>query len=124
MNARIKSGPAPGMAVVKVDGDVDLDTCHQLQNALDRALDEGARHIVVNFIDSQYLDSTAFACLLETYRRMREVDARMALVIRDQSLIKLFHITGLDHLFELYEDEKQATGRIAERMEPPRREAM
>jgi anti-anti-sigma factor len=114
MITQIKLGPTPGMAIVKVTGDVDLDTCQHFQLALERTLAEGGRLIVVNFLESHYLDSTAFACLLETWRTVRAAEGRLALVIRDRSLIKLFHITGLDHLFEIYEDEKQATVRLRE----------
>lgn len=124
MTAQIKAGPVPGMALIKVDGDVDLDTCHHLEFALERVLEARSTLVVVNFLDSQYLDSTAFGCLLDTYRKMQETGTRMALVIRDQSLIKLFHVTGLDHLFEIYDDEKQATRGIASRRDQPDREAM
>ena len=59
------------LALVDVDGEVDLYTSPQLKRLLAEAIDTGADRIVADFRDVTFVDSTALGVLLTSARRLR-----------------------------------------------------
>jgi anti-anti-sigma factor len=54
--------------VLVVDGDLDLATCPVLRRAINEHIESGARHVIVDFAQVKFCDSSCIACLVDPLR--------------------------------------------------------
>lgn len=88
--------------VVAVRGEVDLYTSTQLRAAIERSLDRGARHVLVDLRDVGFMDSSGLGVLVGCLKRSRERGGDFALVCTDGPVMKVLAITGLDRVFPIH----------------------
>jgi anti-sigma B factor antagonist len=69
---KIRSTDADGTAHLELIGELDIGTGSQLEDAVDRALEAGARDVVVDLGGTTFLDSSGLGALI---RAARAVDA-------------------------------------------------
>jgi len=86
-----------GGALVKVNGELDLATTRQLEDALSSSLSTGA--LVVDLTSCTFLDSSAIRILARTARLEGE---GMSLVACDPSILRILEIAGVDTLVHLH----------------------
>jgi anti-sigma B factor antagonist len=110
---RIATETADGVSVIALAGEVDLYTAPNLKEELVRMIDEGARHMVVDFTETSFIDSTTLGVLVSGLKRLRLKDGRLALVITDRNILKIFEITGLDRVFSIHELRAEALDELA-----------
>jgi anti-sigma B factor antagonist len=92
----------PGRAVLALVGEVDLSSAPEFAAELNRAVDGGARLLVIDLLATTFIDSTALRVLLQGQKRLQSLGGRMCLVCSDRSIWKIFAITGLDEVFPRY----------------------
>lgn len=88
--------------IIELEGEVDVYTAPQLKQQLVRLLESDTKELVVDLTKVDYLDSTALGVLIGGLRRMRERDGNMVLVCPSPRILRVFEITGLDKIFEIY----------------------
>jgi anti-sigma B factor antagonist len=71
----IRSSHTEGTAHLELRGELDIGTAQKLDEAVDRALDDGCREVVLDLGPTTLLDSSGLGALV---RAAREVDARKA----------------------------------------------
>jgi anti-sigma B factor antagonist len=96
-----------GIAVVSVQGEVDLFTAPELKTAAQRAIDDGATRLVVDLTATRFLDSTALGVLIGLVKRVRP-DGDVVIVNTEPSTTKTLAITGLDSVFTVVETRDAA----------------
>lgn len=96
-----------GVAVVAVQGEVDLFTAPELKTAAQGAIDEGASRLVVDLTATRFLDSTALGVLIGLVKRVRP-DGDVVIVNTEPSTAKTLAITGLDSVFTVVETRDAA----------------
>ena len=97
-----------GVAVVAVVGEADLYTAPELKGALSAAVDGGARRVLVDLSESTFIDSTTLGVLMGAVRRLRPLGGGVAILCRDPNIRKIFEITLLDRIFEIYATPEEA----------------
>jgi anti-sigma B factor antagonist len=97
-------------AVLAVSGEVDLATGPALRERLNELADGGARQVVVDLRQVDFLDSIGLGVLLAAYRRLREGErpGSLRLVCTNEHVIKVFAVTGLLLLFPMHASVAQA----------------
>ncbi len=95
-------------AVVSMSGELDLSTAPQLRGTVVDLIDTGVRHVVFDLSGVSFLDSTALGMLLRSFERIRTVGGRMAVVLGDPSVRRVFKLTQLDEVLPLYDSLAQA----------------
>lgn len=109
MNFKIDTRTAAKeLPVIELEGEVDVYTAPQLKQQMINMLESGARDLVVNLTKVDYLDSTALGVLIGGLKRMREMDGNMVLVCPSPRIRRVFEITGLDKIFDIYNAEEDA----------------
>ena len=96
------------VSVLRIRGEVRIgqpttllrDTCRE-------ALQQGRRQIVLDMLDVPWLDSSGLGEVFACYKRAREVQGSVKLVLRGKSY-SLFTITQLDRVFEIFDDVEAA----------------
>lgn len=94
--------------VIELEGEVDVYTAPRLKQQIINLLEGGSRDLIVNLSKVEYLDSTALGVLIGGLKRMRELDGNMVLVCPNARIRRVFEITGLDKIFDIYEAEEEA----------------
>ncbi len=96
------------LPIIQLEGEVDVYTAPQLKQQMVSMLEGGTRELVVDLAKVEYLDSTALGVLIGGLKRMRERDGNMALICPSPRIRRVFEITGLDKIFDMYDTEKEA----------------
>lgn len=96
------------LPIIELEGEVDVYTAPQLKQQMISMLEGGAKEMVVNLTKVDYLDSTALGVLIGGLKRMRERDGNMVLVCPSPRIRRVFEITGLDKIFDIYNTEEEA----------------
>ena len=95
--------------IIELEGEVDVYTAPQLKQQMISLLESGARELVVDLTKVDYLDSTALGVLIGGLKRMRERDGNMVLVCPSPRIRRVFEITGLDKIFDIFNTAQDAT---------------
>lgn len=109
MELSLTSRGVAGHTVVEVHGEVDVYTAPMLRERLTELIGGGARSVVVDLSQVEFLDSTGLGVLVGTQKRLRISGGTLALVCPKEPLLKVFRITALDRVFHLYETVEAAT---------------
>ncbi len=107
-----------GAYVISLAGEVDLYTAPEFKQRLLDAISQGARHVVVDFTDTTFIDSTTLGVLVGGVKRLRASDGQLALVCSDRNITKIFEITGLDRVFTIYATRDEAVARVGSGQTP------
>ena len=100
-----------GVYVVTPAGDLDLYTCPELEEELLRVVSTGARHVVVDLSLTTFADSTALGVLLRVGKRLGESEGHLSVVCPDETILKVFEVTGLHRVFDMHASRVEALGR-------------
>jgi anti-sigma B factor antagonist len=102
-----------GIIRVAVAGEVDLYTAPALKRALRDAVDQGGRRILVDLSQATFIDSTTLGVLIGALKRIRPLGGELVIVCRNPNIRKIFAITLLDRIFEVFPTVEAAMPRIA-----------
>jgi anti-sigma B factor antagonist len=89
-------------SVISLAGEVDLYTAPEFKQQLLEVIDQGGTHLIVDFTNTTFVDSTTLGVLVGGVKRLRSKDGELALVCSDRNITKIFEITGLDRVFAIY----------------------
>ena len=95
--------------VLKVAGEVDIQTSPILQEHLQAILDQGKTSIIVDLGEVTFLDSTGLSVLVAGFKRCQEAGGDMRIVSPQPNVRRVLEITGLTDVFHVpgtEEDEK------------------
>src|ERR1700693_404942 len=91
-----------GAYVIALAGGVGLYTAPECKQQLLDVCAQGANRIVVDFTNTTFIDSTTLGVLVGGVKRLRKNDGELSLICSDRHITKIFEITGLDKVFEVY----------------------
>ncbi|MEV0676485.1 STAS domain-containing protein [Actinosynnema sp. NPDC050436] len=94
--------------VLRVAGELDLDTTPQLLEVLDSVHLGADAGLVVDLTRLSYCDSTGITALITAHQRAEAAGASFALSGVTPDLMRVFHIVGLDQLFSFHPTVDQA----------------
>jgi anti-sigma B factor antagonist len=95
--------------VVRVAGELDLDTRRQLEEALD-GLAKPPLIVVLDFADLTFVDSTGLKTLLNEHRRAREERYEFVIAGARPEVREIFRVTALDITLPLAPDVASVIG--------------
>jgi anti-sigma B factor antagonist len=108
---RLQVDPCPiedGIAVVRLRGEADLHTAPILREALNEAIEQTPRMLIVDMTGVTFIDSMMLGVLLSATRRARPEGTDLRIVIDDPHVRRIFELTLLDQVMQLYESLEEA----------------
>jgi anti-sigma B factor antagonist len=111
MDFRVTTEPLGDVTVVDVAGEVDLASAPGLATALAAACEKPTLALlVVDLTRVTLLDSTGLSVLIEADAALRAAEraTQLRLVITTPLVLRVFSITGLDTIFEIFEHRDEA----------------
>ena len=97
-----------GYSVLAVSGEVDVATVPRLREQLHGLVAQGSNKIVVDLDSVDFLDSTGLGVLVGALKRVRSNDGELSLVCTQPRIRKVFEVTGLTKVFNLYDSVDEA----------------
>jgi anti-anti-sigma factor len=94
--------------VVTVVGDVDLHSAPELRDRLTILGDTGAKRVVVDLSECEFLDSMALGVLLGAKKRMARHGHDLHVVVTSPDVRRIFEITMLDRVLDLHTTRAEA----------------
>jgi anti-sigma B factor antagonist len=105
--------------VISLAGEVDLYTAPEFKQQLLEVIGQGGKQVIVDFSDTTFIDSTTLGVLVGGVKRLRTNDGQLALVCSDRNITKIFEITGLDRVFNIYPTRVEAVAKVKSADKPP-----
>jgi anti-sigma B factor antagonist len=99
--------------VLAVRGEVDVYSAPALKNGLTELLGANGASVIVDLTDVGFLDSTGLGVLVAARSTAAEGGGRLPIVCDRERILKLFRITGLDVVFEIYPSRDDAVSGLA-----------
>jgi len=110
MNLDVSSREAGDYIVFEVRGEVDLYSAPKLKQAVYNVIDSGSTKLVLDLDALEFMDSTGLGILVASLKRLTTEGGQLKLVCNRDNILKIFKITGLDKVFDIYETVEASMG--------------
>ena len=97
------------ITVVRVRGDLDMETAPQLRDCLADLEDLGRYSLVVDLQDVTSLDSTVLGVFIGARKRLRSHGGALVLVAPSEAVRHLFQLIGMSDVFAVRDSVDEAT---------------
>jgi anti-sigma B factor antagonist len=105
----IRSRDVGKAAVVELSGRLTInDQPGMLKDAVDKAVSNGSRHVLLDLSRVRYIDSTRLGELIAAHITMSRQGGRLKLVATPDRILELLAMAGLADVFERYPDVEAA----------------
>jgi anti-sigma B factor antagonist len=96
------------VTIVTVTGEIDVFTTPRLRETLLDLLENGSLHLIMDFSDVAFLDSTGLGVLVGMFHRLRSRQGSMVIAGPSERVRRVFHITQLTKIFTIYDTLDEA----------------
>jgi anti-sigma B factor antagonist len=97
-----------GLTVVTVMGEIDVYSAPALREKFIGLVEQAKYFLIVDLERVQFLDSTGLGVLIGGLRRVRARDGFLDLVCTQPRMLRIFRITGLSKIFDIYNSVEEA----------------
>ena len=97
-----------GVPVVATPEDIDITNAAGLRAALLQSAPLGTGALVVDMTRTQFCDTAGLHALVAAHKRARANGGRVLLVLPDATILRIFAITGLDHVLPNFPSLEEA----------------
>jgi anti-sigma B factor antagonist len=100
-----------GIHVIAVSGEIHVTTAPEFSARLNDAI-EDAGGVVLDMTEVAFIDSTGLSVLLNGLRRVTRANGRLALVVSNPTVLRLFEVTKLESTFDIQPSLDRAIERV------------
>ncbi len=97
-----------GVAIIDLVGDVTTFAEEKINGAYNEVSRKGARNILLNFRQNDYINSAGIAILIGVVTEVNRNNQRLAVSGLSQHFQKIFRMVGLAQYIDIYQDEDEA----------------
>jgi anti-sigma B factor antagonist len=105
---RFALGAEPGCTLLRLTGDVDFRSSPALREELLRLIDRGARRLILDLSDVEYVDSSGVGTLVEARRHLLREGGELFLASMRARVRGVFEIARLDRFFKITDSVDEA----------------
>ena len=99
---KVESERHDGVIIITVEGEIDVYNSWNFKEVLLMATHKRFKVMVVNMRKVSFIDSTGLGVLVSSLKNVRSYGGKIKLVIINDDINKIFQVTSLDTLFEIY----------------------
>jgi anti-anti-sigma factor len=97
-----------GVAIIDLIGDVTTFAEEKINSAYSKVTEQGARSILLNFRQNDYINSAGIAILIGVVTEVNRNNQKLAVSGLSQHFQKIFRMVGLAQYIDIYQDEDEA----------------
>ena len=90
-----RSGDVAGAVSIVVRGEIDISTAPKLSEAIDRAIDDGARLVVIKLEHVAFMDSIGLRALIAAADRLHRLEGQLLVDGASAAVSRVLEITGV-----------------------------
>lgn len=102
-----------GVDFLMVEGEIDVATAPRLIAALNDAVNQAVRSVVIDLSSVGFMDSTGLALLINAHRRLTRQRKGFAVVCPQGPLWRVFELTDMLDTLRVRPDRESATAALA-----------
>jgi anti-sigma B factor antagonist len=103
VDLQMSTRPGRGCTVVRVSGELDMDTRPMLEDLLQEVVDQGARHVVLDFAGVTFMDSSGLGLLVVSLKALRDKGGRLCLAQVQKPVRKVLVLSAVDTVLPVYD---------------------
>ncbi len=81
---------------------MDVYSAGMLREEIISQVDAGEYNVVVDLSEVAFLDSTGLGVLVGGLKRVKPHDGQLGIICRQEKILRIFRITGMDKIFPIY----------------------
>lgn len=97
-----------GLAIVRLEGRLDITQSDDFENRVIAALDQNPRDLLVNLSGVTYMSSSGIRALLAIFRHARAIERNMYVCDPSPAVKKILDVVDIDQIFQIYDREEKA----------------
>ena len=101
------------LSVIDVHGEINAFAENTLMDAYTRVTSEGAKTILLNFKDLEYMNSSGIGLLVTLLIRVKRQNQRLLACNLGEHYQQIFELTRLNEAIQIFPDEAQALANAA-----------
>jgi anti-sigma B factor antagonist len=101
-----------GCTVVRVSGELDMDTAPALQDFLQAVAEAGAGQVVLDCSELTFLDSSGLGILLVGFKELRERGGRLCLAAVQPPVEYVLRVAAVDQVMDVYDSVAAAEAQM------------
>jgi anti-sigma B factor antagonist len=103
-----------GINIVNLNGRLDITMSLELEKQFKGLLDSGADRILVDLGGLDFLSSSGLRIFIECAKRIKNIKGRLVFCSPSPSVLKVFKITQLDSVLDIYDGPEKAMSVLAQ----------
>jgi anti-sigma B factor antagonist len=96
------------IVILSIDGQINIETVHDLKESFKNLLSENRKKIVFDFKKVGYIDSLGMATLIVFLRKLDEIGGSMVLCNLSPMVNSIFKISRIELAFQIFDEEGKA----------------
>ena len=100
------------ISIFKLNGRLDSNTSPNLEKQLAGAMEDGARKMVIDFADLDYISSAGLRIILKTTKDLRRTEGNIVLCAMQDYVKEVFEIAGFDSFLPIVPTLDDAMGKL------------
>lgn len=97
-----------GVTIIKIGGNLDIQSAPKLNTKLGEAIDGGVKNIILNLADVDYIASAGLGAIVSNNGRLRKQGGEILISGMSDKIQKIFKLLGFLHLFKTYKNDEEA----------------
>ncbi|MFW5795040.1 MAG: STAS domain-containing protein [Bacillota bacterium] len=95
--------------ILKVDGKIIFENSNQVKEKVKEIIKEKEfNNLIIDLSSTSYLDSSGIGVILSLFKFMRDNDGKLILVNPNQKVNRVFEMTKLKQILDIYNDINKA----------------
>ncbi|MET7295746.1 STAS domain-containing protein [Streptomyces griseoloalbus] len=111
--------PREDVALLTVEGYLDVDTATEFQHHLANQLHHGRRHFLLDLSAVPFMDSSGMNIILRVYQEARELPGSVHIISPMSAVRRILDLTGVSITVPVSESLDEALERVDRLPEPP-----
>ena len=109
MSLEIHDREREGVLILDLNGRLTVgDECSKFRDRMTKVIASGARNVILNMAQVDYVDSTGLGALVMYYTTLQREGGKVKLLNLTRRSIELLVMTKLTTIFEVFNDEQNA----------------
>ena len=113
MDLQLSAQAGQVCTVVRVAGELDMDTSPQLEDFLQEVVDGGARQVVLDYTDVTFMDSSGLGVLVTWVKTLQNRGGRLCVAAVPRQVRDVLMLSAVDRVVDVYDSVVAAEDEIA-----------
>lgn len=108
MEFSVESDNSNRFGLIVICGEVDIHTSPKLKAEFTKLFERDQYCIVVDMLNTEFFDGGGLGILVWALKQCREAGGTTVVVCTAPHIVKVFNITGMDNVFEIFKKQEEA----------------